>query len=102
MLSTLRNLFAGGGKPAKERRRLPAAGPCPNPGASVVRRNLAMKVTEPISREFWDWLVLVGWREVRMAKNRRRYKTLPADTFGRLARATPAMRDALYRELIGS
>jgi len=100
MLKTLRNMFLGG-KPAKERRRVPPAGPCPSVGASIVKRNIVMKVTEPVSAEFWDWLVLCGWREVRMSKNRRKYTPVPSSAFGKLAHISAQDRDALYRRMLG-
>jgi hypothetical protein len=101
MLKTLRDMLLGGGKPAKERRRLAAPGPCPSVGASIAKRNVVMKVTEPISSEFWDWLVLSGWREVRMSKNRRKYTAVPNSAFGKLAHVAAQERDGLYRRMLG-
>jgi hypothetical protein len=102
MLKRLSEMFLGSGKPRKERRRLPAPGPCPTMGASIVKRNVLMKITEPIPSEFWDWLVLAGWREVRMSRNRRKYVALPNSAFAKLSRAAGQERDALYRRMLGS
>ena len=101
MLKTLRNMLLGGGKPAKERRRLASPGPCPSVGASIVKRNVVMKVTEPISSEFWDWLVLSGWREVRMSKNRRKYQSVPVSAFNKLAHVAVREREATYQQMLG-
>lgn len=101
MLQKLRNMLLGGGKPAVERRRVPRPGPCPNVGASIVRRKWVMKITEPISQDFWDWLVLSGWREVRMSKNKRRYEALPADTLAKLRRSSAREREMLHSNLLG-
>ena len=101
MLTAIRNLLGVGGKPAKERRRLPSAGPCPSIGASLVKRNVVMKVTESPSTEFWSWLVLSGWREVRMSKNKRKYVAAPAGAFVKLARAATHERETLYRRMLG-
>ncbi len=60
-----------------------------------------MKISQPISTEFWNWLVLVGWREVRMSKNKRRYNPAPAGTFAKLARVPAREREALYRDVLG-
>jgi len=98
MLKTLRNLLLGG-KPFNERRRLPPPGSCPNIGASVVKDTFVMKVTEPVSAEFWDWLVLSGWREVRMARNRRKYIRIPASAFGKLARVSSREREVLWSRM---
>jgi hypothetical protein len=100
MLNALRNLFRGG-KPARERRRTPPAGPCPPIGASLVKRDVVMKVTEPMQPEFWDWLVLSGWREVRLSRNRRKYIAAPPGAFRRLARAVSQDRDTLYQKMLG-
>jgi hypothetical protein len=102
MLMRLREMFLGGGKPKKERRRLPPPGPCPSMGASIVKRNVLMKVTEPVSAEFWDWLVLSGWREVRMSRNRRKYTPLPNSAFAKLARVDTQERDTLYRRMLAT
>lgn len=101
MLKLLSNILLRGKEPAKERRRLPRPGPCPGVGASIVRRNMVMKVSEPISPEFWDWLVLVGWREVRMSKNKRRYHHVPSGTFIRLAHVAAEERESIYRTMLG-
>jgi hypothetical protein len=101
MLTAIRNLLGVGGKPAKERRRLPPPGHCPAIGASLVKRNVVMKVTESPSNEFWSWLVLAGWREVRMSKNKRKYIAAPAGAFARLSKATTQDREALYRRMLG-
>lgn len=101
MLKALRSLLPGGGKPAKERRRLAPPGPRPSIGASIVKRNIVMKVTEPITDEFWNWLILSGWREVRMSKNRRKYTIVPGSAFGKLAHVAAQERDALYRQMLG-
>ena len=100
MLKFVRNLL-GGGKPVHDRRRVPVAGPRPSVGASLVKSNVVMKVTQPISDDFWNWLVLVGWREVRMSKNRRKYVAAPAGTLATLAKASIQDRDEKYRELLG-
>lgn len=100
MLNMLRG-FLGSGKPARERRRVPPPGQRPNIGASLVKRNVVMKVTQPISDEFWDWLVLAGWREVRMSKNRRKYVMAPVSALPTLARASAQERDAIYEQMLG-
>jgi hypothetical protein len=101
MLQTLRNMFLSGKKPAHERRRLPRPGPCPNMGASVVRGRSVMKITDPITQEFWDWLVLAGWREVRMTKNKRSYDPLPPDTLRTLLRSPRREWEAVHQQLVG-
>lgn len=100
MLQILRKILPGGGKPAHERRRLPPPGPCPNVGATIVRRAALIKIGEPLGPELWNWLVLAGWREVRMSRNRRRYVPLPADALRRLARCRPEERELVHQRLL--
>jgi hypothetical protein len=102
MLKTLRKVLFGGSRPRKERRRLPPPGPCPAMGASIVKRNVLMKVSEPVSPDFWGWLVLSGWREVRMSRNRRKYIVLPGSAFPKLARVPAHGRDALCQRMLES
>jgi len=90
------------GKPAKERRRLPAAGRCPKVGANICRRNMVMSVTDPLQQDLWDWLVLMGWREANMKPERRRYRRLPDSALKILISTDRAEREAVYQELIGS
>jgi hypothetical protein len=101
VLKTIRNFLFGRGKPSKDRRHTPAAGPCPAIGASLVKRNVVMKVTEPMAPEFWDWLVLAGWREVRMSRNRRKYLAAPPGAFRKLSRVASQERETLYRKMLG-
>jgi hypothetical protein len=101
VLQKLRNMLLGGGKPANERRRLPRPGPRPNVGASVVRGRALIKLTDPISQEFWEWMVLAGWREVRMSKNKRRYEPMPADTLRKLMRSPPQEWEAIHQDMFG-
>jgi hypothetical protein len=100
VLQRLRSMLLGG-RPAEDRRRLPRPGSCPNVGASLVRGKSVMKLTDPISQEFWEWLVLAGWREVRMAKNKRRYEPLPPNTLRTLLRSAREDRELLHQQLIG-
>lgn len=100
MLAAIRSLLGVGGKPARERRRLPPAGRCPSIGASLVRRDVVMKVTQSPTPEFWNWLVLAGWREVRMSKNRRKYNAAPTGAFAKLAKAATQEREALCEKIL--
>jgi hypothetical protein len=102
MLAAIRNMLGIGGKPARERRRLPPPGRCPSIGASLVRRDVVMKVTQSPTPEFWNWLTLYGWREVRMSKNRRKYHAMPTGAFAKLAKAATQEREALCEKMLGA
>ncbi len=101
MLQMLRKLLPGGGKPAHERRRLAPSGPCPRVGATIVRRGVQMRISESISTELWNWLLLAGWREVRMSRNRRHYREVPPDTLHRLVLCGHEEWESAHRELLG-
>jgi hypothetical protein len=59
-----------------------------------------MKVTHSPTPEYWNWLVQAGWREVRMAKNRRKYTAVPTGAFAKLAKAATQERDALSQRML--
>lgn len=102
MLSSLIQTMFRRGKPARERRRLPAAGRCPEVGKKICRRNMVMTVTDPLDRDLWDWLVLMGWREATAKPERRRYTRLPDTAMKILVSTDRAEREAVYQDLIGS
>ena len=101
MLGGLMQVLFRRGKPAKERRRLPLAGPCPDVGANICSRNAVMKVAYPLPQDLWDWLVLMGWREASAKPERRHYKRLPETAITTLMLADRAEREGVYRDLIG-
>jgi hypothetical protein len=102
MLGGLIQTLIRRGKPAKERRRLPAAGRCPDVGTKICRRNMVMTVTDPLQKDLWDWLVLMGWREATAKPERRRYRRLPESAVKVLINTDRAEREGVYQELIGS
>lgn len=98
MFSALKALIFGG-KPSKERRRLPHAKKPPAKETYIAKQQIAIKVTEKMSPDLWDWFVLMGWREVDIKTNRRKIRRLHDDTFAKLAQATSAEREVLHRNL---
>ena len=64
--------------------------------------SLKMQVTDPMPRELWDWMVLSGWRNVPVAKDRRQSVDLPARTLKDLIDAAPTERDALHARILRS
>jgi hypothetical protein len=89
-----------GGKPAKERRCLVRAGKRPAVNVYITKQQIAIKLTEPITAELWDWLVLMGWREVDIQSNRRKITRLHDETFSKLANARHDEREAIYRSIL--
>jgi hypothetical protein len=61
-----------------------------------------MKVTQSPTPEFWNWLILYGWREVRMSKNRRKYNPMPTGAFAKLAKAATQEREALCEKMLSA
>ncbi len=99
MFDALKTMIFGG-KPAKERRRLARASKRPAIDAYITKQQIAIKVTEPMTAELWDWLVLMGWREVDIKSNRRKIRRLHDETFAQLVNAKPAEREAVYRAIL--
>lgn len=99
MLGKLKQLFIGG-KPKQERRKLARIGNIPKVGAHLYRDGLVLRVTDTMPGDLWDWFILVGWREVSMAKNRRKVTMLPLSSYASIARAKPSDRDATYKNIL--
>ncbi|MFA7350044.1 MAG: hypothetical protein WC009_04750 [Methylotenera sp.] len=99
MFDALKTMIFGG-KPAKERRRLVRASKRPAINVYITKQQIAIKVTEPMTTELWDWLVLMGWREVDIKSNRRKITRLHDETFSKLANAKPVEREAVYRAIL--
>lgn len=91
----LRTLFS-----IRTKRRTPTAGPIPPVGATVSNGQFRMRVTNTMPRDLWEWMVLSGWRNVPVAKDRRTYVDLPENAFAQLLQAAPGDRDILHARLL--
>ncbi len=98
MFNALKVLIFGG-KPSKERRRLPRARKIPAQETYITKQQIAIKVTEKMSQNLWDWFVLLGWREIDITTNRRKIRRLHDDTFAKFAQATAPEREVLHQNL---
>lgn len=99
MFSAIKAMIFGG-KPAKERRRLARAGKLPAVGTYIAKQHTAIKVTDRMPIELWDWFVLMGWREVDVNTNRRKIRRMHDDTYASIAQAKPIDREAVYRAIM--
>jgi hypothetical protein len=93
----LRTLFR-----VRKKRRTQAPGPKPSVGGAIVRGGLKMNITHQITREQWEWLILLGWRATDVRKDRRRYINLPDNALSTLIHANSQERDTLHDQLIDS
>ena len=59
-----------------------------------------MQVTEPLSQDLWDWLLLSGWRANNFKGDRRSYVKLPANTLRTLMSADQNERERLHADLL--
>ncbi len=75
-------------------------GPLPPVGAAILRGTVKMKVTHPVPRELWDWLVLSGWRNVPVKNDRRSYQWLPDAALKELLDADPAQRNQAHARVL--
>lgn len=89
-----------GGMPDENRRRLARSGKVPALDSHIIKQQLVIKITEPMVQDLWDWLVLMGWREIDMKSNRRKVRRLGNDTFAKIAQADYSVREEAYRELL--
>ncbi len=81
-------------------RQTPPFGLKPQPGRTIVRGRNRMVVTTPVSDDLWYYLSLLGWREVVVRRDRRRYIDLPPASWELLARCPRPQREARYRQLL--
>ena len=63
---------------------------------------MRMLVTCAPTDDLWSFISLLGWREVKVARDRRQYVDLPRASFEQLTRARPAQREARYQAVIAS
>ena len=77
-------------------------GPKPRTGSRIVLGRLRMIVTCTPPDDLWYFISLLGWREVKITRDRRQYDELPRASFEQLVRATPAHREARYRAVIAT
>ena len=92
--------FPAGRQARKRTAAFAPPGELPMAGRYIAMQNLLMRISEPIPSELWDWLVLMNWRETRMANNKRRYFRLPDDTISKLAQASQMELEAIYQDII--
>jgi hypothetical protein len=81
-------------------RKSPPIGAKPQPGRAIVRGRNRMIITTPVPDDLWYYLTLLGWREVPVARDRRRYVDLPSASLELLMRAPRSRREARYRQLL--
>lgn len=70
------------GRKKEQQRRREAAKPAI--GATVCCAGLRMTVQAGLSEDLWQWLVKLGWRELKPRENRLHFKPLPTSLVTRL------------------
>lgn len=79
MIDFFRTLFG-----IRKKRKLLPATARPQIGATIVRRNVKIKVSQPCDPALWDWMLLSGWRVNPMRNDRRVCVSLPRDAIDQL------------------
>ncbi len=69
-------------------------------GATICCAGLRMTVQAGLSDDLWNWLVGLGWRELKSREDRLRLKPLPTALVTRLFDAQPAERERLLMSAI--
>lgn len=95
MKDLFRNLLS-----IRQKRRPAPVGGVPAVGVSIIRGDVKMTVTDPISRDLWSWMVLSGWRNVPVKNDRRQYTELPEGLLKQLIDAEPTARDAVHARIM--
>jgi hypothetical protein len=73
----------------RKRRGLPPTGPKPHPGARVCSGDVRFKMPAGMSDALWQWLSALGWREITLRPDRRRYMDISEAWAQRLCEAQP-------------
>lgn len=63
--------------------------PKPKMGATLCCAGLRMTVQAGLTDEMWQWLVALGWRELRGGENRLHYRALSTSLVNRLYDVDP-------------
>ncbi|HTH10458.1 MAG TPA: hypothetical protein VMA55_12890 [Acidovorax sp.] len=84
----------------RQKRRSPPVGPLPPVGATIIRGQVRMAITQPVPRELWDWLVLSGWRNLPVKKDRRQGLTVPEGALQELIDADPQERNRAHARIL--
>jgi hypothetical protein len=66
-----------------------AAPPKARMGATLCCAGLRMTVQAGLTDEMWQWLVALGWRELRSGENRLHYRALSSSLVNRLYDVAP-------------
>ena len=74
--------------------------PLPPVGATIIRGQVRMAITQPVPRELWDWLVLSGWRNLPVKKDRRQGLTVPEGALQELIDADPQERNRAHARIL--
>ena len=84
----------------RQKRQPPPVGPLPPVGATIIRGQVKMPITQPVPRELWDWLVLSGWRNMPVKKDRRQGLTVPEGALQQLIDADPQERNRAHARIL--
>jgi hypothetical protein len=69
--------------------------PKPRMGATLCSAGLRMTVQAGLTDEMWQWLMALGWRELRAGENRLHYRALSTSLVNRLYDVAPDDRQKI-------
>ena len=95
MKDLLRNLFS-----IRQQRKPAPVGHLPQVGATILRGQVKMTVSQPVPRELWDWLVLSGWRNMPVKNDRRKGLVTPEGALKELIDADPQERNRAHSRIL--
>lgn len=83
----------------RAKRRTPPTGLRPKVGAFIIHGEFRINVSQSISQDLWDWLVLCGWRTVPVKIDRRSYKEVPNEILVDLVNAPSFERNVIHARI---
>lgn len=94
-MGLIRNLLRKG-----DARRPVPVGTAPGKGAYIFKGDVRVRVDVPLSQEVWQFLTLMGWREVMHKPDRRKYFDADPTAFMRFVRASANQREMAYMGML--
>lgn len=77
-------------------------GPRPSIGARIARDDVRMTVQAGMTQDLWNFLQILGWREITFKGDRRRYRDISTDWANQLIDAPPERRQEVLERAIAA
>lgn len=84
----------------RKERKLGPPGPKPRMGARIALHDVRIAVPAGLSDDMWQWMSKIGFREITVKHDRRRYRDVPPSKVLKLFDAAREHRRSVLKECI--